>query len=116
MYMLPEGKAQSVLNVGDCRVMRQSPPLLKRNNWFSVILDPEPRCRQHFGEILYSAKADLVPNIARSAFAFRSCLGFILIFECPGDGYYNLWMEEHRFFYFYSPSFTHSCHSAFLRN
>lgn len=44
-----------------------------------------PPCRQQFGEILYSAKADPVPNIAHPTFAFRSCLGFILIFECPGE-------------------------------
>lgn len=85
MYMLPTGKAQSVLSTGDCRVMRQSSPLSKRNNWLPVILDSAPPCRQQFGEILYSAKADLVPNIGCSAFAFRSCLGFILIFKCPGE-------------------------------
>lgn len=48
----------------------------------SVIVSP---CWKQFAEIFYSEKADLVPNIARSAFAFWSCLGFTLIFKCPGE-------------------------------
>lgn len=85
--------------------MRQSPRLFKLHAatcCFPVILNA-PRCWQQFGEILYSAKAELVPFIARLEFAFWSCLGFILIFECPGELDIIIcgWRSTVSFFFFF---------------
>lgn len=65
--------------------MSQSPPLFKRScSPVRCDLECLP-AGNSLEKFCIQQKADLVPNIARSALAFRSCLGFILIFKCPGE-------------------------------
>lgn len=70
-------------------LMRQSPPLFKYNSYMLLLCDPEPApsCRQQFGEILYSAKTDLVPNIAPLGVGVLILFGFYFNFRVPPESW-----------------------------